>query len=264
MQGLGRFQRARDLYQASLAALAWAYGPRHPKVATALANAAVCSGDEGRYDEALRRAAGAVATLEPALGRDHPSTLRAREALCRGLGGLGRYEEALACARERLALVERRHGPDSIEAADARVDLGSALNDLGRYGEAARAFEQGLGSKRALDDPPPSLATALVGAAEAQIGLGRIPAASASLDEAQRALTGLSPSPTVASRLDFALARVLEPSDPAEAERRATRALAAWRAMPEGGPPRLVAEADAWLGKLAVASKARSRLRAGK
>lgn len=144
------------------------------------------------------------------------------------LGHLGREAEQLAAEQESIERFERAQRRDL--AGCSRMSLGLHLRKAGHLKEALAAFRAAAGDFADANEPL-HRANALLAELEAELDLGRFPAAARLLGPALQALAPVAPVGSVA-RLHELAAQVFEVrSGPAAAQPILRRARAVWNAL---------------------------------
>jgi len=156
LDGLARHDQAAALHAEALAIIERSLGPRHRRVAIALAwlgTAELGAGAPMRADANFARAR---VILEPSGETDAPSTrtptdpadLRAVADVLDRAGQVRRSEGQLANAetlhRRALAMLEQGGSAARRQAGYARLNLGVVLNDDGRHVDAAAELREAL------------------------------------------------------------------------------------------------------------------------
>jgi tetratricopeptide (TPR) repeat protein len=124
LDGLGRLDESRPIYERALAAYEARFGPRHFEVAATLHNLAVLERAEGNLARAAELARRARETKRTLLGEEHPDTALTTLVLASILWELGRTGEARALARQAAEVFTRRLTPGHPHLAQARELLG--------------------------------------------------------------------------------------------------------------------------------------------
>ena len=229
-------------FQRSLAAVERSSGADFRR-ARALANIASARGHLGDREEAARSGRMAIATFEKLRGRDHPILVEPLQNLAGALVGLGQLEEALAAADRALVLSENKLGKDHPTTADGLDSRAGVYLELGRPREALADATRALAIHQKAKGASSTEGFSLDSIGRAQLALGKVPEAIASLE---RARTLKPPDEQVMADISFGLARALTAArrDPARARALATEARAAFEGL---RVPRRVAEVEAFL-----------------
>jgi tetratricopeptide (TPR) repeat protein/predicted Ser/Thr protein kinase len=246
-QALGRFDEARSGYASAATILEKAKGPEHPDVALALLNVAASEARAGAVDEALVHARRALAIREKAVGANNDLVAAALDVVADYEVMQDHLPVALAAHRRALAIYEANHGPQHPELTRSLHGVAEVLRKQGALDEAAVYLRRALAIDEKQPRPAAAESwfalaelalarreyaaarewfararvvvdahygrahaggpEALIGAGEAELGLGE-EAAAASLFAAALA-AGMNPSPAEVAAARFGLARAL-------------------------------------------------------
>ncbi|MGH3697966.1 MAG: FxSxx-COOH system tetratricopeptide repeat protein, partial [Pseudonocardiaceae bacterium] len=117
--GLGRYERARELGEDTLARCRRILGEDHPHTLRSATILAITLREMGRYERARELGEDTLARCLRVQGEDYPDTLRAAYVLATILRELGRYERARELGEDTLARCLRVQGedyPDTLRA----------------------------------------------------------------------------------------------------------------------------------------------------
>ncbi len=232
--------RAMQIREASL-------GAEHPSLAISLLNLAGVELTRGDLDAAARHSARASALYERGVGPEHPDFAAAIENTALILRARGELDEALAVQLRSLAIRERRLGREHHDRATGLHNLGDIRRSRGELAEAERCYAEAIALyEQAHGAADERLLAPLHGLAELALGRGQQRRAIALLERAVAIGEDATASPRTLAEPRFALARALQPNDPARAQALARQALAGLRGDdPHAGKQR--AEIEAWL-----------------
>ena len=120
------------------------YGPRHPRMASALHSHGVLAYRRADYAGAVDLLRAATEIRRSALGPDHPEVAGSLHDLGEALLRLGAADQAIESFARSVELRETALGPDHLHLANSLAGLGLALLELRRPAEAAPALERAL------------------------------------------------------------------------------------------------------------------------
>jgi tetratricopeptide (TPR) repeat protein len=212
----GRLDEAERMLEEAEQIVRKRYGSRHPRVATALHHHGLVSYRRRDYGTAVELLRQATEIRAAALPKSHPDLSGSRHDLGEALMRAGMYADALVEFGEAVAL---RGAPASPSGP-------------GKPGSASTA-----------NTPNPGLANSLRGRGLAELAVGQLAEAEATLRRAYE-LRRASAEPLVLAEYEFAYARALVHGDPTAATALARKARAVYVAARKVEP---VAEIDAWL-----------------
>jgi tetratricopeptide (TPR) repeat protein len=150
---VAEYTGAQEAFERALAIDEAAYGPEHPKVATAVNNLGRVLKDLGDLAGAREAYERALAIDEAASGPEHPNVARDVNNLGLVLRDLGDLAGAREAYERALAIWEKALGPDHPNVASAVNNLGSVLQDLGDLAGAREAYERALAIDEAAFGP---------------------------------------------------------------------------------------------------------------
>ncbi len=162
LRDMGRFVRARQLDEDSLARHRRLSGEYHPLTLLSVTNLSIDRYALGEYKKARELIEAVLAHMVRVLGADHPTTLKAANNLAYSLNGLGEYRAARELHGDVLARCRRALGADHPNTMFSAMGLAYSLRKLGEY-QAARELDEGAlaGRSRLLGaDHPDTLAAA--------------------------------------------------------------------------------------------------------
>ncbi len=149
----GRWSKARESLERSLALRRRLLRADHPLIAQSLSNLAGLDLEEGRIEEALEGSRVALEQLETSLGTRHPATSQARAAHASALLRAGRFESA----RDELLLAledtKASYGEEHPSLAAMTNGLGMAHSQLGEDARALKYYEEALDAFVAMRGP---------------------------------------------------------------------------------------------------------------
>lgn len=141
---LANRDRAKVIYERSLAIAESVYGPDHTKVAVRLNNIGGILLQIGNLCEAKAHFERALAIDEKHFGPDHPKVATRLMNLGRALHELGELSSARERCEQALRIDERARGENDPMIANRLNVLGGVLLDLGDLHSAATALERAL------------------------------------------------------------------------------------------------------------------------
>ena len=243
---MGRYDDAERHLKKGLTLVEAGSGPQSSDVASALHNLGTLDLQRDRFDEAIGYFQRADAIDRKLFGPDHSRVADIDEVLASALSQTGRKAEAEAMFERVIAIYRGHFGADSPVTASAERHFGDHYLRSGQparamslYEESLRAVEASQGKKSAQVSRP------LEGIARAAVALSD-PARAIGAYERALAVTGAD-DPLHAG-VAFALAKLLRPRDPGQAEALAREARALFVAQGADGADD-VAKVDAWLGQ---------------
>jgi hypothetical protein len=159
---LGRYRRAHDLDQDTLARYRRQLGDDHPNTLNSASNLAADLREVGEHDRARRLDEDTLARRRRVRGDDHPETLISANNLAASLYLLGHYAEAGRLNEDTLARRRRVLGDDHPNTLSSANNLAADLRELGDYGRARQLEEDTLTRRRRVlgDDHPHTLDSA--------------------------------------------------------------------------------------------------------
>jgi tetratricopeptide (TPR) repeat protein len=126
LDGLGRHDESRPLYDRALAVVERRFGSEHPETAAVLHNRAAACAAGGEHDAAERDYRRALAIKERTIGRDAPDTALTRQNLGRLLCETGRSNEGIPLLRSALDALAARLPADHPYVIAAHANLARA------------------------------------------------------------------------------------------------------------------------------------------
>ncbi|MBL8948677.1 MAG: tetratricopeptide repeat protein, partial [Myxococcales bacterium] len=253
LERLGDVERARGLYQRSVALREASLGPDARGVAESLLNLAVLESNQLEFAAAREHGLRALEIFQRALGPDHPHVAAAYNHLGNIAHAEGDLDGAMHDFDEVARIFEARFGPTYPKLAVAHKNRGNVLLDRGEYERAIDLFDRALEIDMARLGPDhPSLAFEYIGKARALLALDR---AAEALPLAERAVAlreGVTSDSNELTLGYFVLAQALwsAPDADDEAKQRALasarRALVVWRSSGLDEPGR-TAMYETWL-----------------
>jgi tetratricopeptide (TPR) repeat protein len=158
---VGRYDRARTLYEQAQPILAEVLGTRHPDYVLLLSNLGHLESEHGDVVRAVELLNEACDTARSSLGERHQYYLSALHNLGGAQHTLGQDAEALATLEHALTLKQKALGPDNIDLAVTLTALAELHDESGRPDLAETLFERSLKLRRsAYGDRHPSVARA--------------------------------------------------------------------------------------------------------
>jgi tetratricopeptide (TPR) repeat protein len=158
---VGRYDRARTLYEQAQPILAEVLGTRHPDYILLLSNLGHLELDFGNAARAVELLNEACSTGRSSLGEQHEYYLSALNNLGYAQRALGQDDEALATLERALTLKQEAFGPDNVDLAVTLTALAELHEECGRPDLAETLFERSLKLRRsAYGDRHPSVARA--------------------------------------------------------------------------------------------------------
>jgi len=245
----GKLREALAAFQRSLSPIKSSTGADLLR-ARALANIAVSRGALGEYREAVSDGRLAITHFERLRGPDHPVLVEPLQNVAEALRQVGRLDEALASADRALRLAETKLGRDHPTTGDVLDTRSDVLLEQGRAREALVDAERAQAIHRA-KGAPVAEAFSLNTIGRAQLQLGRVPEAIASLE---RAASLQPPDASVMADIEFGLARALAAAnrDPARARALAGSARSRFEELHQS---RRLVELDGWLAALGTRAR---------
>jgi tetratricopeptide (TPR) repeat protein len=185
LQGRGRYQQARDLFERALALTEQAFGPEHARVGTRLNNLGVLLiqiGDTAAAKSALERAFPIYAATH---GPSDPQFGTMLDNLGQALRDHGDLDGAHRFIERALAVKQDALGPDHPSIAITLNSLGLLRRRVGDLDGARRQFERALAIQEpALDPDHPNIAITLNNLGGVFLALGDLDAARRHLERA--------------------------------------------------------------------------------
>lgn len=132
----GKYQKAIELLQQSLAINEKALGSEDGLTAYSLNNLAVVYDALGLYEQAMPLYQRALAIREKVLGTEHTLTATSLNNLALLYKFLGQYDQALPLFQRALVILEKTLGPEHSETAATIDNLAALYESLGQYDKA--------------------------------------------------------------------------------------------------------------------------------
>ncbi|WNG43125.1 tetratricopeptide repeat protein [Archangium minus] len=149
LKAAGRYPEAALLIERALPIQEAALGPRHPDVASSLAQLGDLYVYQGFYSEAAPLFERALSIQEEALGSHHLEVAASLNLLGDLHGKLGRYSEAESLISRALAIREAALGPHHSVVAASLLHLASIYAEKGLYSKAESLYERALAIQEA-------------------------------------------------------------------------------------------------------------------
>lgn len=164
---LSQYDKARQLYEQSVAGYTVSLGTQHPFLAIALANLAELHRDRGRFDEAERLHREAMAIRLACYGPESRQVARNLNYIGTILKSKGDTDGAEDLLRKSLALYQKLLGEENAPVAAIHDNLGSVLRSRGDLLGAEQHFRRALRiRKKVFGDNHTRTAISLSGLAE--------------------------------------------------------------------------------------------------
>jgi hypothetical protein len=175
---MGRYGKARELGEDTLARYRRVLGEDHPSTLASASNLAEDLHALGEYQAARELDLDTVARSRRVLGQDHSDTLASASNLAADLYELGEYQAARELDEDTLARRRRVLGQDHPSTLTSASNLAENLRALGEY-QAARELNQDTLARRrrVLGQDHPSTLTSASNLAENLAALGEYQAA---------------------------------------------------------------------------------------
>ncbi|MEM7156386.1 MAG: serine/threonine-protein kinase [Myxococcota bacterium] len=225
-ESLELLQRAHEISVA-------AFGPRSRQVADSLNRLATVRAQAGQWSEAAELFEQSQDICVELFGED---SIEASTPMLNGavvLKTMGKYEEARTLLERVLGITERMRGADSDDLLFPLINLAFLEVRLGRFERAFAYYERARTLVDALEQPNPPMALRVLSAGgAAAAGLGRWPTSIELLEHAQEvAATAEGVSASLASKVDYDLAKSLWEAAPGAGRDRARAVELATRAL---------------------------------
>ncbi len=197
----GEYQEAERLYRQVLEIRRRIFGPRDPKVATALYSLGSLQSENGDFERAEPLLRQALEIRSRAFGPDHTSVAQVCNSLGRMLHARGEEQEARRFYERALTIRRQRLGEDHVLVAYSEKNLAALLLEQGETEAAGELLEQALATLRRTR-PPGDWAIA---DAESLLGAyltaqGRFAEAEPYLTESYRVIREIEGGETISAR----------------------------------------------------------------
>jgi hypothetical protein len=133
---VGRYERACELGEDTLARCRRVWGDEHPTTLLLAAVLASVLWDLGQYERARKLGEDALTRCRRALGDEHPTTLISAYRLAAILREVGDYEQARQLGEDTLNLAAAGQGDDHLYTLRSASILAATLGDLGQHEQA--------------------------------------------------------------------------------------------------------------------------------
>jgi len=143
---LGRYEKARDLFESALESDIENFGEGHPKVATRQSNLAIVYRKLGEYEKARDFLESALASDIENFGEGHPNVARCQSYLGTVYRELGEYERARDLLESGLASDIKNFGEGHPRVARCQSHLATVYIRLEKYKKARDLLESALKS----------------------------------------------------------------------------------------------------------------------
>lgn len=182
LTSLGRFEEARPLLSANVAAVRQLFGDEHPKLADALHQLGAAMRQGGDTASAIPVFREALAIYERKYGPDHSFTATALTSLGQALSADGKHQQAIDALLRAHEIYLKTLGPLHTHTVTASIALADTRLTAGDLAGAERDFRAALEAFRKIGDGKHIYAEA------ARLGLGRTLAAGHRCGEADAPL----------------------------------------------------------------------------
>ena len=138
------YDRAKPLYEQSLAIREKVFGDEHPAVAISLNNLAELHRVQGHYDQAKPLYERSLAILEKVHGDEHPSVATSLNNLASLHRTQGNYDKAKPLFERALAIYEKVFGKEHSLVATSLNNLANLHREQGNHEKATPLLERAL------------------------------------------------------------------------------------------------------------------------
>lgn len=143
-ENLAQFDKARSLFNRSLAIRKQLHPPNHPDIAEGLSYLAVFNRKIGNFSTAESLHSKALTIRKSSLGESHIKTSQSLNDLAVVLGSQGKYEASESYLNKALRIKEKVHGKNHHEVARVLSNIASNKRYLGHYEEADKLFQEAI------------------------------------------------------------------------------------------------------------------------